>query len=184
MIELKMSIVFVTGNKHKYQEVQSVLKNYDIIMENIDLPEIQGTDDEITKHKMEYAKIFVKGKFMVEDSSLEYNALNGMPGVYVKWFLNSIGNNGLVKLLDGYENKSASAICNIGYYDGNDNHIFRGVAKGKIVPSNGTSLFGWDNIFMPDGFDQTYGQMDRELKNSISHRRIALDKLNNHLSNN
>ena len=172
-----MSIIFVTGNKYKHSEVQSVFADREIIMEDIDLPEIQGTDNEIILCKAEHAKKIIKGKFMVEDSCLEYDALNGMPGPYVKWFLKSIGNEGLVKLLAGYDNKRATAICNIAYYDGTTIHIFKGTVNGTIVSPTGTSTFGWDNIFKPDGFDQTYGEMAPELKNTISHRRKALDNL-------
>ena len=178
-----MSITFVTGNKHKHREVQEVLTNYDVVMQDIDLPEIQGTDDEIIMHKAEYATKIVKGPFIVEDSSLEYDALNGMPGPYVKWFLKSIGNDGLVKILDGYDDKGANAICNIAYYDGTNIHLFKGVTHGSIVPSAGTSKFGWDNIFKPDGFKQTYGEIPPEFKNSISHRRKALDELKKILNN-
>jgi inosine triphosphate pyrophosphatase len=178
-----MSIVFVTGNKHKAREVQMVLTDLKVIMQDIDLPEIQGSDEEIIRCKAEHAKGLIKGKFIVEDSGLEYEALNGMPGPYVKWFLTSIGNDGLVKLLAGYDNKRANAVCNIAYYDGTIIHIFKGVVKGTIVESRGTSAFGWDNIFKPDGFDQTYGEMPPELKNSLSHRFKALYQLKQALNN-
>jgi len=178
-----MSIVFVTGNKHKAREIQLVLNELEVIMQDVDLPEIQGSDEEIIRHKADHAKGLITGSFMVEDSSLEYDALNGMPGVYVKWFLKAIGNDGLVKLLAGHHNKRANAICNIAYYDGKKIHIFKGVVKGTIVESRGKSAFGWDNIFQPDGFDQTYGEMPPELKNSLSHRFKALIQLKHALNN-
>ena len=178
-----MSIVFITGNKHKASEVQLVLNDREVIMHDIDLPEIQGSSEEIIRHKAEHAKQFIKGPFIVEDSGLEYDALNGMPGPYVKWFLTSIGNDGLVRLLAGYDNKRANAVCNVAYYDGTTVHIFKGLLKGTIVAAKGTSAFGWDNIFKPDGFNETYGEMKPELKNSLSHRYLALAQLKQALNN-
>lgn len=181
----KRTLIFITGNKHKYQEVCAVLDktNYEVVMQDIDLPEIQGTDDEIIINKAEYAKSVINGPFIVEDSGLEYEALNGLPGPYVKWFLQKVGNHGLVKMLSGYENKNARAVCNIAYYDGLNMHMFKGVVPGTIVNEAGSSKFGWDNIFKPVNHDQSYGEMSPEYKNMISHRRMAVDKLKAVLNN-
>jgi len=178
------TLLFVTGNKNKHKEVQEVLgENFIVEMVNIDLPEIQGTDQEIIENKVRVASSKIDGPFIVEDTSLEFNALNGMPGPYVKWFLKSIGNTGLHNLLEAYENKRAKAICNIAYCDGNNIDIFRGISDGFIVNEGGKNGFGWDRIFMPVGYDRRYSEMDDNLKNSISHRRKALDLLKNFLNN-
>jgi inosine triphosphate pyrophosphatase len=96
-----MNLIFITGNINKYHEFHNDLKKHcDLFMHNIDLPEIQGTDDEIIKYKAEYAKeIYKNTPFIVEDTSLEFEALNGMPGPYIKWFLKNTKAEGLVKML-------------------------------------------------------------------------------------
>jgi inosine triphosphate pyrophosphatase len=175
----KPNLIFITGNINKYYEVQNELKQYcTLTMHNIDLPEIQGTDDEIIKCKAEYTKEFCKTiPFIVEDTSLEFEALGGMPGPYIKWFLKNTTAEGLVKMLQGFDNKNAKAICNIAYSDGVDIQYIKGVCCGCIVPEKGISKFGWDNIFKPDGFEKTFGEMDCFQKNRISHRGEAVQSL-------
>ncbi|CEI97725.1 Putative Inosine triphosphate pyrophosphatase [Rhizopus microsporus] len=82
-------------------------------------------------------------------------------------------------MLAGFEDKSAVALCTFGYCEGPGHEpiIFEGKTTGKIVPARGPNTFGWDAIFQPDGYDQTYAEMDKEIKNSISHRSKALDEL-------
>ena len=174
-----MNIIFVTGNRNKYNEVSSFLSQYGftVCMKDIDLPEIQGSDVEIIQHKAECALNEINQPFIVEDSCLEFDALGGLPGPYIKWFLKNIGNKGLVKMLDSFDNKNGNAVCNIAYFDGSTIRYFKGVDKGTIVPEKGTSQFGWDNIFQPDGFNVTYGEMEIALKNRISHRGKALSML-------
>ena len=150
---------------------------------NIDLPEIQGSDLEIIKNKVIEASKNINVPFIVEDTSLEFDALNGLPGPYIKWFLKGIGNVGLHKLLDGYENKKAKAICNVAYYDGLNIEIFRGVVNGTIVTEGGKDGFGWDRIFVPDGYDKRFSEMSPEFKNTISHRGVALDTFKDFLMN-
>ena len=94
---------------------------------------------------------------LVEDTSLCFNALGGMPGPYVKWFLDEMGSAGLYKLLDGHEDKTAVAVCNVGFAcgPGADPIVFCGQTHGTIVaPREGEKVFGWDNIFRPQGFDK------------------------------
>ncbi|RUS88476.1 hypothetical protein EGW08_003734 [Elysia chlorotica] len=117
---------------------------------------------------------------MVEDVSLCFNALGGMPGPYIKWFLKSIGPAGLHKMLHGFEDKSAYAQCIFGYSSGEEGstiHIFDGRCSGRIVEPRGSTEFGWDPIFEPEGYDKTYAEMEPALKNSISHRSKAIAAL-------
>ena len=174
-----MNVYFITGNVNKYNEVQSFLSQYGftVSMVDIDLPEIQGTDMEIIKHKAEYALNYMDKPFIVEDSSLEFDALGGLPGPYIKWFLKNVGNSGLVKMLESFENKQGNAVCNIAYFNGESIEYFRGVDKGTIVQEKGTSCFGWDNIFKPDDYETTYGEIELSLKNTTSHRGKALSML-------
>jgi inosine triphosphate pyrophosphatase len=120
---------------------------------------------------------------MVEDTCLCFNALQGLPGPYIKWFLQKLGHDGLNRMLAGFDDKSAYALCVFAYSSGPGSEpiVFAGRTDGRIVPARGPADFGWDPIFEAESFGQTYAEMDKELKNSISHRYRALDKLRAHL---
>jgi len=178
------SLHFVTGNKNKLLETSKILQGTipKLVSINLDLPELQGkTTEEISKAKCQIAsKHAGKGvPVIVEDTSLCFNALNGLPGPYVKWFLELTGHDGLNKILAGYEDKSAYALCVFSYSDDPDSEpkTFVGKCPGKIVPPRGPpNSFGWDPIFQPDGFEETFAEMSKEMKNTISHRLLALDE--------
>ncbi|KAG1171299.1 hypothetical protein G6F70_007138 [Rhizopus microsporus] len=173
-------LVFVTGNKNKLNEVRHILNGViDVESHSLDLPELQGETQEIAKQKSKLAAETLKGPCITEDTALCFNAMNGLPGPYIKWFQNSLGHDGINKMLAGFEDKSAVALCTFGYCEGPGHEpiIFEGKTTGKIVPARGPNTFGWDAIFQPDGYDQTYAEMDKEIKNSISHRSKALDEL-------
>ena len=96
----------------------------------------------------------------------------GLPGIYIKWFLEKTGHIGLNNLLMAYPDKSAYAQCIFAYSPGPGHEplVFVGRTDGTIVPARGPLDFGWDPVFLPDGFDQTYAEMPKEIKNTISHR--------------
>lgn len=183
------AITFVTGNANKLREVTQILCNGDIdsaqvgkfsiTNQKIDLEEIQGSIEEVTTHKAKQAAKIVKGPVLVEDTCLGFNALDNLPGPYIKWFVKSVGLDGLVKMLVGFEDKSANAITTFGYCEGPDSpvQLFQGVTTGTIVNSSGPTTFGWDSIFRPDGFETTYAEMKGDAKNKISQRGKALVKV-------
>lgn len=185
----KLSITFVTGNKGKLEEVKKILgSTLPFVLENeaLDLPELQGPANAVAAEKCRLAVAKVNGPVMVEDTSLSYTALGGLPGVYIKWFLEAIGHEGLVKLLVGYEDKSADAVCIFAFCPGPGHpvELFEGRTAGKIVPARSVDgpAFGWDPVFEPsEGGGRTYAEMSKEDKNKISHRFRALDKLRNYL---
>ncbi len=183
-------VTFVTGNAKKLEEVVAILGLgggndsklagiVEIVSKKIDLPELQGEPEEVSREKCRLAAAQLQSAVMVEDTSLCYNALGGLPGVYIKWFLEKTGHDGLNKILAGYEDKSAYAQCVFSFSEGPGApvHTFVGRTHGKIVPARGPNAFGWDPIFEPEGFEQTYAELDKDVKNSISHRFRALEKL-------
>ena len=88
-------------------------------------------------------------------------------------------------MLAGFEDKSAYAVCTFAYSSGeagSDVILFRGKTPGQIVSPRGPTTFGWDPCFQPDGFEQTYAEMDKEQKNKISHRGKALEELQKHFT--
>lgn len=152
---------------------------YEITNQKIDLPELQGDAIEIAKEKCILAAKKVKGAVFIEDTSLCFNALNGMPGPYIKWFLDSCGHVGLNKMLDGFEDRSAYAQTIIAYTTGPDDEVFvfDGRTDGNIVTARGPLDFGWDPVFAPtEGEGKTYAEMNKEFKNTISHRGRAFEK--------
>ncbi|XP_058119795.1 inosine triphosphate pyrophosphatase [Anopheles ziemanni] len=180
-------ISFVTGNAKKLEEVRAILGSRfsrEIIAVKLDLPELQGEIDDICKRKCLEAARQVKGPVMVEDTCLCFNALKGLPGPYIKWFLDKLGPEGLHKLLEGWEDKSAQAVCTFAYASEPDGEVilFQGRTDGDIVYPRGSRDFGWDPIFQPKGFEQTYAELPKEKKNEISHRFRALDKLREYFS--
>ena len=221
---MKRAIVFVTGNAKKAEEVQAILGgaacHFRVEQRALDLPELQGEPEAVAAEKCRFAVRALGGgvPVMVEDTSLCFNALGGLPGVYIKWFLDKTGHAGLNNLLAAYPDKSAYAQCIFAYSDGSDMAplLFTGRTAGTIVPARGPLDFGalgsararrraarqpfsiclrgadadaplcphfagWDPVFLPDGYDKTYAEMEKALKNSISHRGRSLALLRAHL---
>lgn len=168
---------FITGNKHKFAEVQAILPQVEQL--DIDLPEIQEIDaKEIIKAKLLEALKHQFGELIVEDTSLYFEALNGLPGPLIKWFRKTLGNQGLAELVAKYGNNRAQAKTLIGYARSTEEiYFFEGVLAGRIVPPSGNSDFGWDPIFLPDGYDKTFAELSAEEKNQISMRRLAVNQL-------
>ncbi len=181
-------LLFITGNKNKLREARGILSDYSVKSYDIDLPELQEVNGElIVEDKIRRALKLADKEIFVEDTGLYYDALGGLPGPLVKWFLKKSGRRGLLAILSAYDNKTAWVKCFIGYgipsSDGGagEIHVFEGIVKGRMVEPMGDSDFGFDPIFLPDGSDKTYAQMSESEKNSLSHRRIALKKLRDFL---
>lgn len=147
--------------------------------------ELQGEVDEICTIKCKEAAKQVQGPVIVEDTALAFNGLKGLPGPYIKWFLEKLEPEGLFKLLEGFEDKSAQAICTFAFARDENSEVilFQGITKGTIVSPRGPPNFGWDPVFQPDGYDKTYAELPKETKNQISHRFRAVDKLRDYFVN-
>ncbi|KAG8555845.1 hypothetical protein GDO81_017835 [Engystomops pustulosus] len=184
------SVVFVTGNAKKLEEVIQILGDKfpcKLVAKKIDLPEYQGEPDEISIQKCKEAARQVQGPVIVEDTCLCFNALGGLPGPYIKWFLDKLKPEGLHRMLAGFEDKSAYALCTFAYSTGQPDEpvlLFRGKTLGQIVSPRGPRDFGWDPCFQPDGFEQTYAELPKEVKNSISHRYRALKEMSDYFIQN
>lgn len=181
-----MPLTFVTGNQNKLNEVQKILEGIDVTNKKVDLIEIQGSYAEIVSHKVRSAADVAEGPVFVDDTALEFDSFKReLPGPYIKWFLDAMGAEGLTHMLDGFESKGANAVCTIGYCagPGEEPRVFVGKTHGQIVRPRGPQTFGWDCIFQPDGYDQTYAEMDKTLKNKISHRGKAFAQLKAFLQN-
>jgi non-canonical purine NTP pyrophosphatase (RdgB/HAM1 family) len=176
-------LFFITGSDNKFQEIARTIP--EIKQLKLDLDEIQETDAKrIIEHKLLEAKKVFKDKnasFIVEDTSLYLDCVKGLPGPLIKWFLQTIGNDGLYDITVRFRNNKAEARTLIGYYNKGKIRYFQGIVKGKIV-SPGQTNFGWDAIFIPEGHDRRFCEMDSDEKNEISMRGIAASKLKDYLS--
>ena len=176
-----MTIFFITGNKDKLREVRELLPDIQGI--DLDLTEIQETDArKIITAKLAEAQKGHAGTFIVEDTSLYLDAMNGLPGPLVKWFVKSVGIDGIYKLTEAFQSTRATARTLVGYVAENGSvHFFEGAISGALVPPRGADGFGWDAIFQPDGYEKTFAEMTAAEKNQFSMRRLAIEDLRRHL---
>jgi inosine triphosphate pyrophosphatase len=177
-----MQLYFITGNAGKLAEMKAIIPQLEGL--NIDLPEIQHTDAlKIVEAKLHEAIKQQEGSLIVEDTSLYFNALNGLPGPFIKWFLESLGHDGLYKLADSFGDTTAYAKTTIGYTDGAGTiKFFEGRIDGEIVKPRGNLGFGWGPVFLPNGHDKTFGEMTNDEKNELSMRRLAAEELKSYLA--
>lgn len=195
----KPTITFVTGNAKKLEELRRLLRGdgadipFDVVSKKIDLPELQGDPEEVAIEKCRLAAKQIAGPVLVEDTSLCFNALGGLPGPYIKWFLEGVGHNGLNDMLEGFGDFSAFAqtifslsIDAESEDDDQDVMLFVGRTEGTIVRPRGENDFGWDPVFEPTMGGsmtpaKTYAEMGKDEKNAISHRGKAFEQLKYYL---
>jgi len=173
------AIKFVTGNQNKLREARQILG---VDIEGADagrLEEIQTIRvEDIILHKAEEAYKKLGAPLIVEDSGLAFLAWNGLPGALIKWFEETVGNEGILKMLSGESDRRAVAQCFISFHDANGIKIAKGELAGTISETvRGKGGFGWDQIFIPEGHSRTFGEMTAEEKNGFSHRRRAFENL-------
>ncbi|KAF9057511.1 inosine triphosphate pyrophosphatase-like protein [Panaeolus papilionaceus] len=176
-------LVFVTGNANKLREVKAILSDgpapIEIESRSVDVSEIQGTTQEVAIAKCRTATEQIGGPCITEDTALCFDALNGLPGPYVKQFMQEVGHEGLNAMLVGFPTKAAQAVCTFAYSagPGTEPILFEGRTQGTIVPARGPKVFGWDAVFEPLETGLTYAEMPDDQKNKLSHRYKALEKL-------
>lgn len=174
-----MVLAFVTSNQNKFQEASEIAERFGIkiIQKNITPVEIQSESlEEITRFSVRQAYSILRMPCFVEDAGIFISALNGFPGSYSKFVFMTIGNAGVLKLLEGEKNRIAKFSSAVGYFDGwGEPKIFLRHTMGKIVQKpRGDKGFGFDPIFVPKGSKKTFGEMAVEEKNILSHRGKAL----------
>ncbi|MCD6381635.1 MAG: non-canonical purine NTP pyrophosphatase [Candidatus Aenigmarchaeota archaeon] len=174
-----MEIVFVTSNPNKVREVEEIL-GMKVKQVSIDVKEIQSLDvKDVVREKVIEAYKIVNKPVIVEDTGLYIESLNGFPGALIKWVMKTIGNEGICRITTG--DRRAVARTYVGYYDGNDLNLFVGEISGRISDVPRGDGFGWDAVFIPDEYEKTFGELGPEIKNKISMRKIAFEKLRNYL---
>lgn len=172
-----MGPIFVTSNEHKRREVQKIL-GVELEGMDLDLPEIQAIDPaEVAAEKVRAAREALGSParpVLVEDSGLMVDAWGGFPGALTKWIMQSVGNEGLLRMLSPGGDRGASAVCAVAVTDaGGEVRMFRGEVRGSLASEpRGDEGFGYDPIFIPEWSTLTYAEMGDE-KNTDSHRARA-----------
>lgn len=165
----------VTSNAHKAAEVAAYFGGVlEVDHVTLDVPEHRSDDvGEIAKGKAEYAYRQLVQPLIVDDTAFCIDALHGFPGPYAAYVLNSIGNRGILKLMEGETTRSARFITGIAYADEKGIRVFTGTIEGKITTApRGSQGFGYDPIF--ETGNKTLAEIPIEEKSKISHRAKAL----------
>lgn len=154
-------VTFITGNQGKADNLAKHMGTA-IAHHKVNLDEIQSMDlHEIVEHKVRQAYDILKTPVLVEDVSLEFIALGRLPGPFVKFFVDESGLEACCRMLDGFDDRSAIGRCSFGYFDGDTVRFFDGELRGKIANQPaGENGFGWDKIFIPEGYDTTRAELN------------------------
>lgn len=173
-----MKLTLITGNQSKVREFERLL-DITFTSRAIDLPEIQETDvSTVAKIKAEAAYAVVKQPLIVDDSGLYVHAWGQLPGALSVWFVENVGPEGLLKMLEGWDDRSAHVETVLGYCDEHGSKVFLGSVQGSIaLEPQGTNGLGYDKIFVPTGSDRTVAELTPEEKDAMSARSQAVAKL-------
>ena len=187
-------LVFATNNAHKLDEIRAILGNKMEILSlndincHADIPETADTLEGNAALKAQYIYKNFGLDCFADDTGLEVEALNGAPGIYSARYAGGEGHDSeanmkkLLAEMEGKENRKArfrTAICLI--EDGKE-HLFEGIVNGEIIQERrGGSGFGYDPVFVPEGYTETFAEMGNDEKNKISHRARAVAKLCDYL---
>ncbi|WP_298645836.1 non-canonical purine NTP diphosphatase [uncultured Proteiniphilum sp.] len=182
-------MVFATNNQHKLNEIQKITAGRLRISGLADIgchQEIEETGNTLEENALIKAR-FVRERYgydcFADDTGLEVEALEGAPGVYSSRYAgngcNPVDNmDKLLTALQGNKNRAAQFRTVIALVINGKEHFFDGIIRGRIIEEKrGSGGFGYDPVFMPDGYDQTFAELGHEVKNSISHRALAMEKL-------
>jgi len=187
-------LVFATNNIHKIREVKDIVSDGIPIVGLSDiqcLNDIPETADTLEGNALLKAR-YVKDKYgydcFADDTGLEVNALGGAPGVYSARFAglahdSQANMKKLLQQMKGLSNRKARFRTVIAFIQGDKEHLFEGIIDGHITESpHGTNGFGYDPVFVPDGYTETFAELSETTKNTISHRAKAVQQLVGFLS--
>ena len=190
-----MKIVFATNNKHKLEEIKDILgKDFDIVsLAEIgcheDIPETGLTLEENARQKSTYIVEHYNHDCFADDTGLEVDALNGEPGVHSARYAEGTDHDSeanmrkLLSKMSNVKDRTARFRTVISLIINGVEHQFEGRVEGRIATEkHGKEGFGYDPIFIPEGYDKSFAELGEEVKNQISHRARAVKKLAEYLS--
>lgn len=177
--EPKRTLLVVTSSAKKLEEISAILPNAIVEHAFLDLLEPQGLDViEVARVKAADAFSRLQRPVVVEDTGLEIRAWNGLPGALIKWFFETVGCAGMLRMMDGEADRRAVARTAIALADARGVRVAVGERSGEITTTiRGENGFGFDPIFLPEGESVTYAEMDLQTKSRDSHRTRALAAL-------
>ena len=200
-----MKIVFATNNQHKLQEIRDILgSEFEIVSLkdigcDVDIPETGNTLEENAMQKAQYVYDHYNLSCFADDTGLEVEALNGEPGVHSARYAEGTDHDSeanmakLLRNLEGKDNRKArfrtvialiqkQDVCPCGCTSIKKVHRFEGIVDGSIATEkHGSAGFGYDPIFVPEGYDKSFAELGESIKNGISHRARAVAKLAEYL---
>ena len=188
-----MDIIIASNNEHKIREINAVLERSVRLISltdagiNEDIPENEKTLEENAMGKARYVHRQTGSNVFADDTGLEVEALKGAPGVHSARYAGASKNpdnniDRLLKELKNHKNREARFRTVIALIYDNKEYIFEGIINGKIITEKrGNNGFGYDPVFLPDNEALTFAEMNAHRKNMISHRAIAIQKLNDFL---
>ena len=190
---MKKKIVFASNNAHKLDEIVAILgKEYEVLSLHAigceaDIPETADSFAGNALQKAQYIKEHYGYDCFADDSGLEVDILNGAPGIYSARYSGGGSEQNIDKLLNNLTGKSergAQFRTVIALLIGDETHLFEGIVRGTIINQRrGEGGFGYDPIFVPEGYEQTFAELGSEVKNRISHRAKAVEQLVEYLNN-
>lgn len=188
---MKQKIVFATNNAHKLEEVAAILGDGFEVLSlreigcNTDIPETSDTFAGNAMQKASFVKEHYGYDCFADDSGLEVDILDGAPGVYSARYSGGGSEANMDKLLlnlTGKSERGAQFRTVVALLIGKESHLFEGIVRGTIIEERrGEGGFGYDPIFVPEGYEQTFAELGSEVKNSISHRAKAVKQLAEYL---
>ncbi len=182
-----MIIHILTSNEGKFREISKMLQplDHEVIKEDIPYPEVQAESlKTVVEHGIEWIlendmRPWMKAPdhgFVIDDSGLFIKALKGFPGVYSKYVFFTIGNTGILRLLEEKKDREAVFRTSLMFHTDGRNHYFEGLCRAHIAyQERGRHGFGYDPVFIPIGSELTFAEMDTAQKNTFSHRGKAME---------
>ena len=170
--------LFVSSSRGKFQEIEAILGR-PVERVDLDLPEIQAIDVAVVARDKAEAAFRATGRpVFVEDTGLYLAGLNGLPGALVRWFVATIGVQGICNLIIAGADRSVVARTAVAASDGDTVEVITGETSGILtLAPRGAGGFGWDAIFQPDGSERTFAEMGEAERDRFSMRRRAVDQL-------
>lgn len=183
------SVFLASGNKHKIEELRQVLAPLGIDLKSVvdfsDAEEVDEDQPDLEGNAMKKASFWHRKTglpSLADDTGLEVDALGGAPGVYSARYAGEKATyddnvNKLLSELEGKKDRSAQFRTVVAYVTEDEEQIFEGICRGEIIQEKkGDKGFGYDPVFMPDGYEETFAELSSTEKNKISHRGIAVRK--------
>ena len=182
IIDKMPKLQIITSNNGKIKEFKEIFgdSKYLPVQNNIDYPEIQALSlEEVVDFGLSWLREKIESPFVIDDSGVFIDNFDGFPGVYTRYVYDTIGLAGVLRQMEGVDNRACTFRCVLGLLtESGEKQKFVGECSGNLINElRGDGGFGYDPIFIPEGFDKTFAELASEEKNSISHRGKAMREL-------